>query len=103
MTTNDIRIRFDAMNALFNDSAMNAIATHAATAILDLDESDLAMTDRDPADRLLDAIELINAIMPRDLADLIISMTDCCPIHLTDIDICADDAIDDCAIFRSTD
>jgi hypothetical protein len=48
----------------------------------------------------LDMIELLRPIMtPTDFYALC-AMTDICPIHLTDLDTCADDDLDDCRDFR---
>jgi hypothetical protein len=80
----------------------DAIST-LAIMLLDSATSDLA--DRDPRIADLDHLALMRAIQPiltaSDFTDLCFA-TDLCPMHLIDIEICADDANPDCAAIRES-
>ena len=69
----------------------NEPITTLATAILAIDDDTIDM---------LDALHALRALLDDHHFTMLALACDICPMHICDIDICADDDIDDCRHFR---
>lgn len=70
----------------------NEPITTLATALLAIDDDNIDA---------LDALDALRPLLDTHHFNALCAMLDICPMHICDIDICADDDIDECAHFRA--